>query len=96
MKRLPSQVWISVFRNGTQVCALSTALIEGAISGGSRIVLGGTQTPKFAENCMKMKEFGPRGSRPWRPNPLNLTMAMKCSDRNAFTILDTQTQKDRT
>ena len=36
---------------------------------------GGTPTPKvglfcklFAENCMKMKEFGPRG-RPWRPPP---------------------------
>ena len=21
----------------------------------------------FAENCMKMTEFGPRGARPWRP-----------------------------
>ena len=21
----------------------------------------------FAENCMKMKEFGPRGARPWHP-----------------------------
>ena len=37
---------------------------------------GGAPTPKiaiifhiFAENCMKMKEFGPRGggARPWRP-----------------------------
>ena len=40
---------------------------------------GGAQTPKsaiilriFAENCMKMKEFGPPegGERPWHPpNP---------------------------
>ena len=22
---------------------------------------------KFPENCMKMKEFGPRGAHPWRP-----------------------------
>ena len=35
---------------------------------------GGASTPKiaiifqiFAENCMKMKEFGPPGARPWRP-----------------------------
>ena len=21
----------------------------------------------IAKNCMKMKEFGPRGARPWRP-----------------------------
>ena len=37
---------------------------------------GGAQTPKiaiifqiFAENCIKMKEFGPpgEGARPWRP-----------------------------
>ena len=37
---------------------------------------GGAPTPKifhiFAENCMKMKEFGPPGggARPWRPPPL--------------------------
>ena len=47
-------------------------------SGGSRIFPGGgAPTPKiaiifhiFAENCMKMKEFGPPGgggARPWRP-----------------------------
>ena len=38
---------------------------------------GGAPTPKiaiifqiFAENCMKMKEFGPQGgARPWRPPP---------------------------
>ena len=47
-------------------------------SGGSRISPrgGGAPTPKiaiifhiFAENCMKMKEFGPPGggARPWRP-----------------------------
>ena len=39
---------------------------------------GGAPTPKiaiifhiFAENCMKMKEFGPPGggARPWRPPP---------------------------
>ena len=45
---------------------------------------GGAPTPKsaiifqfFAENCMKMKEFGPRGggggARPWRP-PLDPPM----------------------
>ena len=35
---------------------------------------GGAPTPKiaiifqiFAKNCMKMKEFGPPGGRPWRP-----------------------------
>ena len=35
---------------------------------------GGAPTPKiaiifqiFVENCMKMKEFGPPGGRPWRP-----------------------------
>ena len=35
---------------------------------------GGRQLPKvgvlkyyFAKNCMKMKEFGPPGARPWRP-----------------------------
>ena len=35
---------------------------------------GGAPTPKiaiifhiFAKNCMKMKEFGPGGGRPWRP-----------------------------
>ena len=38
------------------------------VSGGSRIFPGGAPTPKiaiifhiFAENCMKMKEFGPPG-----------------------------------
>ena len=43
-------------------------------SGGSRIFLGGAPTPKvgvltnsFAENCMKMREFGVRGARPWPP-----------------------------
>ena len=44
-------------------------------SGGSRIFPRGAPTPKsaiifqfFAENCMKMKEFGPPGgARPWRP-----------------------------
>ena len=47
---------------------------------------GGAPTPKiaiifhiFAENCMKMKEFGPPGggTRPWRPpgsaNDISLT-----------------------
>ena len=43
---------------------------------------GGAPTPKmglffqlFAENCMKMKEFGPKGggARPWRP-PLDPPM----------------------
>ena len=41
------------------------------VSGGSRIFpRGGAPTPKiaiifqmFAKNCMKMKEFGPRGAR---------------------------------
>ena len=54
------------------------------ISGGSRIFPGGgRQLPKcyyfsiFAENCMKMKEFGPPGggARPWRP-PLDPPMNM--------------------
>ena len=33
--------------------------------GGANLLFG----QKFAENCMKMKEFGPRGRgpRPWRP-----------------------------
>ena len=47
----------------------------GSSSGGSRIFARGAPTPKisiifqiFAENCMKMKEFGPQGgARPWRP-----------------------------
>ena len=57
------------------------------VSGGSRIFpRGGAPTPKiaiifhiFAENCMKMKEFGPPGggggggARPWRP-PLDPPM----------------------
>ena len=46
---------------------------------------GGAPTPKsaiifqfFAENCMKMKEFGPPGggARPWRP-PLDPPMESK-------------------
>ena len=45
---------------------------------------GGAPTPKsaiifqiFAENCMKMKEFGPPGggARPWRP-PLDPPMVL--------------------
>ena len=45
---------------------------------------GGAPTPKsaiifqfFAENCMKMKEFGPPGggARPWRP-PLDPPMVV--------------------
>ena len=33
--------------------------------GGANLLFG----PKYPENCMKMKEFGPRagGARPWRP-----------------------------
>ena len=46
---------------------------------------GGAPTPKitiifqnFAENCMKMKEFGPPGGgRPWRP-PLDPPMVTLC------------------
>ena len=47
---------------------------------------GGAPTPKsaiifqfFAENCMKMKEFGPPGggARPWRP-PLDPPMVTVC------------------
>ena len=48
--------------------------IISPISGRSRIFVSGLPTPKvgvackfFGENCMKMKEFGPRGWRPWRP-----------------------------
>ena len=46
---------------------------------------GGAPTPKiaiifhiFAENCMKMKEFGPPGgAHPWRP-PLDPPMLSAC------------------
>ena len=50
---------------------------------------GGAPTPKiaiifhiFAENCMKMKEFGPRGgARPWRPplDPPMIPLAIICN-----------------
>ena len=49
---------------------------------------GGAPTPKiaiifniFAENCMKMKEFGPPGggARPWRP-PLDPPMVRNVGD----------------
>ena len=52
---------------------------------------GGAPTPKsaiifqfFAENCMKMKEFGPPGggARPWRP-PLDLPMGSMASFADA-------------
>ena len=53
---------------------------EMVLSGGSRIFQTGVlQLPTlllcfkiFAENCMKMKDFGPRGggTRPWRPLPI--------------------------
>ena len=39
--------------------------------------------PNFPENCMKMKEFGPRGggARPWRPPldpPMTIDYKIKC------------------
>ena len=50
-------------------------------SGGSRIFLRGAPTPKmglffqlFAENCMKMKEFGPPGGRASLAPPLDPPM----------------------
>ena len=50
-------------------------------SGGSRIFPGGAPTPKsaiifqfFAENCMKMKEFGPPGGRASLVPPLDPPM----------------------
>ena len=51
---------------------------------------GGAPTPKnaiifqfFAENCMKMKEFGPPGggARPWRPPldpPMVISLDLEC------------------
>ena len=58
-------------------------------SGGSKIFQRrGRQSPrwepnllfgqKFPKNCMKMKEFGPRGGgvRPWRPTPLRSANAL--------------------
>ena len=64
---------------------------SGISSGGSRIFPGGAPTPKsaiifqfFAENCMKMKEFGPPGggARPWRP-PLDPPMISYCSSKSS-------------
>ena len=52
-------------------------------SGGSRIFLGGGHLPSgcvilfFAENCMKMKEFGPRGRVPGA-TPLDPPMVHFC------------------
>ena len=57
---------------------------------------GGAPTPKnaiifqfFAENCMKMKEFGPPGGgvRPWHP-PLDPPMqsALTCALSSAITL----------
>ena len=55
-------------------------------SGGSRIFpRGGRQLPKwvclfiiFAENCMKMKEFGPQGGRASLAPPLGSANAVGC------------------
>ena len=67
-------------KQDTQGCF---ADIIALVSGGSSIFpRAGAPTPKiaiifhiFAENCMKMKEFGPPGggARPWRP-PLDPPM----------------------
>ena len=63
---------------------------------------GGAPTPKiaiifhiFAENCMKMKEFGPPGGvRPWRP-PLDPPMGIDngirlkyphCTDSDSYSL----------
>ena len=55
--------------------AAISSMYKYVFSGGSRIFPRGVrQLPKvllffkfFAENCMKMKEFGPQGACPWRP-----------------------------
>ena len=59
------------------LCFVATTKLasERHTGGGSRIFPRGVrQLPKvllffkfFAKNRMKMKEFGPRGARPWRP-----------------------------
>ena len=64
------------------------------ISGGCRIFLRGVPTPKmgvliyyfdnrFAENCIKMKEFGPGGGVvcPWYP-PLDVPMITPLASSN--------------
>ena len=75
---------------------------------------GGAPTPKsaiifqfFAENCMKMKEFGPPGggARPWRPpldppmeyiiniNDLVLKLAYVLQLGNRFSFSNNQNKK---
>ena len=46
----------------------------GFSRGGAPIPELGLFCQFFAENCMKMKEFGSGGARPWR-HPLDLSMA---------------------
>ena len=56
----------------------------------------GRQLPKwdyfcncFAENCIKMKEFGPRGgAHPWRPLdlPMQIMLKMFCSSQLAIAL----------
>ena len=69
----------------------SSINIASTTSGGSRIFPRGAPTPKiaiifqiFAENCMKMKEFGP-GGRPWRPlgsaNDYSHTRVIRCDTK---------------
>ena len=57
--------------------------MTAGLSGGSRIFPGGAPTPKsaiifqfFAENCMKMKEFGPPGGRVPGSPPLDPPMGL--------------------
>ena len=45
----------------------STVADPGFSRGGATTAKLGLFCKFFAENCMKMKEFGPGGARPWRP-----------------------------
>ena len=54
----------------------------------------------FIENCMKMKEFGPPGTRSWRPPPLDLPMApliltTVCEDLVVHNHIKTPFQNDK-
>ena len=77
------RIWEN-FRSVTGQCQMLSKTLSVADPGFSP---GGAPTPKiaiifhiFAENCMKMKEFGPPGggARPWRPPPLDPPMTVEC------------------